>query len=326
MENPEEIEYYPVIDISDQDIDNYEQMGTKSKFWYTDSNTNEEFLFKSIRTEDKNGKKIERKGEDWAEKVACELAELLGVPHAIYDLATYNGERGIRSKKFTKQGENMFFGNQLIEHVVNTLNSTLEQGQRSQTVPRVGLVLEKIIKNPPLGWDETENIKTALDVFIGYLLLDTLISNQDRHNENWGMISLGTQFSLAPSFDHAASLGRNESEATMIERLNTKDEGRRIPTYVSKSKSHFYHGSKKLKTLDAFLLLGYNSKKATLEWFSRLRELSDHTIANIIIKIPINIMSDTEKYFCYSVIIANKARLQIYEGLFLDTDPSEVKD
>jgi hypothetical protein len=308
----EDVEYYPIIDISDQDIDNYEQMGTKSKFWYTDSKTGQDYLFKSIRTEDKYGTPIERKGEDWAEKIACEVAELLGIPHAEYDLATYHGERGIRSKKFTNDGENMSFGNELIEYVVQRSNSTLEKGQRSQTLFRVNVALIHLVDNPPRGWHETDNIKTAEDVFIGYLLFDALISNQDRHNENWGAIS----GHLAPSFDHAASLGRNESAANMLNRLKTKDKNQMIPAYVKRSKSWFYHKGKKLKTAEAFIIFGYLTNcEATIEWLERLERITKEQLFNIIQKIPNDIMEPVEKVFCISMLEANKANLLRYKGI-----------
>ncbi|OBT12018.1 hypothetical protein A9264_16100 [Vibrio sp. UCD-FRSSP16_10] len=308
--------YYPIIDISDQDIDDFEQMGTKSKFWYTDSKTKDEYLFKSTHTEDRHGAPVERKGEDWAEKIACELAETLGIPHAHYDLANYKGQRGIRSRKFTIAGDNMFFGNQLIEHVANRINVPVEAGQRSQKVDRVAAILARLIQNPPKNWKPTENIKTAFDVYIGYLLFDALISNQDRHNENWAMILNGTQSYLAPSFDHAASLGRNESVETMYERLSSKDEGRQIPNYVSRCKSYFYYGSKRLKTLEAFLMIGYFRKKATKEWLERLETLEFMTISLIVDKVPEELMGLTEKTFCKSILIANQARILQYKEMF----------
>lgn len=317
---------YPIIDISNQDIDDFEQMGTKSKFWYTDSKTGKEYLFKSIHTEDGQGKPIERRGEDWAEKVACELAEALGIPHAHYDLANYKGQRGIRSKKFTHDGDNMFFGNHLIEHVANRINVPLETGQRSQKVDRVAVILARLIGNPPKGWVPTKNIKTTFDVFIGYLLLDTFISNQDRHNENWGMITIGDQAFLAPSFDHAASLGRNESIEKMHERLTSKDEGRQVPTYVSRSKSYFYNGHDRLKTLDAFLMFGYFRKKATLEWLNRLESLDIETMFSIVDRVPEQLMGLTEKTFCKAILIANKARILAYKQLFIDEQKKEDKE
>ncbi|HCG8288425.1 TPA: HipA domain-containing protein [Vibrio parahaemolyticus] len=317
--------YYPIIDVSDQYIDDFEQMGTKSKFWYTDSRTGEEFLFKSIHTEDRQGNPIERRGEDWAEKIACELAEALGIPHAHYELANYKGQRGIRSKKFTTDGDNMFFGNQLIEHIANRINVPLEKGQRSQKVDRVAVILARLINNPPKDWVKTENITSSFDVFIGYLLLDTLISNQDRHNENWGMIINGDQSYLAPSFDHAASLGRNESVEKMHERLVSKDEGRRVPTYVSRSKSYFYNGNNRLKTLEAFLMIGYFRKRAALEWLERLESLDPHDMFAIVDRIPDQIMGRTEKTFCKSILIANQARILTYKQMFLEEQEKEDK-
>ncbi|EGR1562255.1 hypothetical protein D6L41_12110 [Vibrio alginolyticus] len=317
---------YPIIDISDQDVDNYEQMGTKSKFWYRDSETGEDYLFKSIHTEDRQGNPIERKGEDWAEKIACELAEALGIPHAHYDLANYQGQRGIRSKKFTEDGENMFFGNQLIEHVANRINVPLERGQRSQKVERVAAILARLIKHPPKGWEPTENITNTFDVFIGYLLLDTLISNQDRHNENWGMIINNNESYLAPSFDHAASLGRNESVEKMHERLTSNDEGRQVPNYVARSKSYFYNGNDRLKTLDAFVIFGFYRKKAALEWLERLESLEVDEFFSIVDRVPDKIMGLTEKTFCKAILIANKARILAYKQIFLEHAEQEEKE
>lgn len=309
-------EEYPIIDISAEILDEIEQMGSKSKFWYKDSSTNEEYLFKSIHTQDGNGKDIIRKGEDWAEKVGCELAAKLDIPHAHYELATFKNERGVISKKFTLPGDNMYFGNQLIEHIVNTLNITLERGQRSQKIERVYVALDSLVDDPPQGWEPTENIRSSYDVFIGYLMLDTLISNQDRHNENWAMIANGKNSYLAPTFDHGASLGRNESEKTMIAKLVTNDQGQQIPTYVSKSKSFFYDGNKRLKTLDAFLMAGYLSKKAMIEWFDKLDSLSIREIVSIVFRVPSTVMSDVEKEFCTSIIAANRARILLHKNLF----------
>jgi len=318
--------HYPIIDISDQDIDDFEQMGTKSKFWYTDSQTGDDYLFKSIHTEDGQGTPVERIGEDWAEKIACELAEVLGIPHAHYELANYQGQRGIRSKKFTTEGDNMFFGNQLIEHIANRINIPLEAGQRSQKVERVATILALIIRHPPKNWIATDNIKTAFDIFIGYMMLDTLISNQDRHNENWAMISNGSENSLAPSFDHAASLGRNESIENMQRRLASNDIGQQIPTYVNRSKSYFYTENKRLKTLEAFLAFASFRKSATLEWLERLETVDLDKITQIVSQIPECIMGQTEKDFCIGIIIANKSRILQYKEQFQEQKKQEDKE
>ena len=58
-----------------------EPLGSKAKFWFRVEGTPTRLgLFKYART---------GTGEPWAELIAAELAWLLGLPHANYDLATY---------------------------------------------------------------------------------------------------------------------------------------------------------------------------------------------------------------------------------------------
>src|SRR6266496_4341526 len=62
------------------------------------------------------------------------------------------------------------------------------------------------------------DIRAALDVFTGYILLDALIANQDRHHGHWGAIRLQGEktLRLAPSFDHGASLARNITDEERV--------------------------------------------------------------------------------------------------------------
>src|SRR5690606_12420709 len=94
---------YPIIQIPDDAPIMFEQLGTKKKFWMDDY----KFLFKEVR----NGT-----GEDWAEKIVCEICSLLGIPHAIYDFALWKGKRGIRSENFAlpKEGKRLILGNELL--------------------------------------------------------------------------------------------------------------------------------------------------------------------------------------------------------------------
>lgn len=305
---------YEIIDISDVDIDQHEQLGTKSKFWYEHNGNT--YLFKSTKTSDKYGNVIIRHGEDWAEKIACEIAEALKIPHVHYELALYRGDLGVISRNFiVGNGDRLSTGNELIDRV-NT--STPIESDQFQRIARVFLVMEKIIKKKPLGFDALTSIKDASDFFVGYLLLDALISNQDRHVENWGMIETfkGTTH-LAPSFDHAASLGRNESDENRQRRLVTRDRGQSVEHYVSKAKSHFYDSdNNRLKVLQAFEHSAIINPLAADSWLLILEGLGDNMIENIIEQVPSERMTDLAKEFSFKLIICNKRNLLDLLGKF----------
>src|SRR5262245_23006367 len=78
-----------------------EQMGTKEKFWFQ----NDHFLFKFNRP---------GHGEDWAERIATELASVLRIPHAEVELATFNAQPGVVSTNFVTDGGALFHGNELM--------------------------------------------------------------------------------------------------------------------------------------------------------------------------------------------------------------------
>ena len=57
-------------------------------------------------------------GEDWSEKIASELAQLLGLPHATVELATFEGERGAGLVDFTEDDRfALVHGNEILEFV-----------------------------------------------------------------------------------------------------------------------------------------------------------------------------------------------------------------
>ena len=72
-ENP-----YPIIEIQPEWVIAEEDMGSKPKFWYRASADEAEWLFKYPQRDT---------GQHWAEKIAAELANATGIPHAPVELA-----------------------------------------------------------------------------------------------------------------------------------------------------------------------------------------------------------------------------------------------
>jgi hypothetical protein len=61
------------------------------------------------------------------------------------------------------------------------------------------------------------HVQAIQNAMARYFVLDALICNTDRHHENWGFLmtyqpvdseNVNDQLKMAPSFDHASSLGR----------------------------------------------------------------------------------------------------------------------
>lgn len=317
-------ERFPIYDISGFQPEEIESLGTKSKYWFK-PNTQDEYLFKSIESTTQTGETIQRPGEDWSEKIACEISKKLKIPCAHYELA-YNSEtKGVITKNFIlDKDSNLVTGNQLILNYSSAEKEKIGQRQEKQNILEVYRVLNRFIKNKPLGFDSLPSIKTASDFFAGYLMLDALISNQDRHSENWGVISTtkGT-LHLAPTFDHAASLGRNESAQKKLLKLRSKDEGQRVPHYVKKAKSYFYLRDKRMKTIKAFEFFGILKPHAALSWLNQLEKLTSEDLQKIMNLIPSERMDDVSKEFAFEILCCNKENIIDCKRLFeKSTEPS----
>lgn len=299
----EALEDYKIYDISHVESDLLEPLGTKSKFWY--SSDGEEFLFKSV--ESSNGIRL---GEDWAEKIACELATLLGLPHVHYELAIYKGKRGVITKNFiSERGEQLMLGNELLETFISS-----EDGNNPniQYVDDVYQIMVNTVINKPIGFSSLKEIKTASEFFVGYLMFDALISNQDRHNENWGTINTVKGIKhLAPSYDHGASLARNISDEIRNIRLTTKDRGQEVSQFVLKAKSWFLNRetNSRIKLLDAFNEYALMEREAAKSWLKILRELDDDKIHLLISRVPEELMSPVAKDFTFKLIQCNQLNL-----------------
>src|SRR3989442_553990 len=99
---------FPIVVVPADAADLIEQLGTKEKFWFL-SATGVATLFKQVRQDT---------GEDWSEKVACEISSLLGLPHAHYDFGTWKDLRGVVTPSFVPERGRLVHGNELLVRLV----------------------------------------------------------------------------------------------------------------------------------------------------------------------------------------------------------------
>ncbi len=180
-------------------------------------------------------------GEAWAEKAVAEIAELIGVPHADYHLAKWGSRQAVLSPLFLDRNSEFYApGNELLSAIIKDYDSERTFGQSQHTYTSLMCVLRALSVQPP---ERARNLPDNADgvfVFCGYLVLDALVGNTDRHHENWGVVAPKDQpredmpLRVPPSYDHASSLGRelqNEKRHEKLNRLNA------VSSYVLKGEA-----------------------------------------------------------------------------------------
>jgi len=284
-----------------------ETLGSKYKFWFYDEELGR-CLYKQSRS---------NLGEDWAEKVASELCKLLGLPHAVYELAsTWEGDRGVVSPSFLPPSGTLVHGNELLSSIVPNYPAFGTYGISQHTIDIVLRVIAGESVSLPIGWTAPSGIQTAVDVFVGYLLLDAWIGNGDRHHENWGIIRMKTASTsaetehLAPTYDHASSLGRDLSDA--------QRQRRSVQAYANKCFSAFYGSvddKKPLKTFDVFSLVAHRYPEAACVWLARLESISKANGLTIFNRISRSRISADAIHFAQELLEINKHKLLTWREL-----------
>ncbi len=205
-------------EVSDWPELSVEKTGSNVSTWLEEPGHERRWLHKDT-TVPSNG--IEQ-GEDWSELVSTQVALKLGIPCAEARMCTRAGHRGSLSLDVKPPGHFLFEGTVALEsctevtdYFPHTEDSPGVDPARPD-VKRPGHSLKNIHATlrdhvAPPGFAGPSGLD-AYDVFAGYLLLDALIANRDRHEQNWATLvpSLtNAAAALAPTYDHASSLGYN---------------------------------------------------------------------------------------------------------------------
>lgn len=172
----------------------------------------------------------------------------------------------------------------------------------------------------PIDSTPPADVKTGSDMFVGYLLLDALVGNTDRHHQNWGMVAYcqagsppeSYSFHIAPTFDHASSLGRELTDAERSERLGTRDRNRTVPAYVDKARSALYNATsdaKPMTTLEAFRAVASRHPAAARAWLRELEHVTVDDFGSILGLVPIELLTAPAKGFALAVLTRNRQRL-----------------
>ncbi|MBL0126834.1 MAG: HipA domain-containing protein [Flavobacteriales bacterium] len=299
------LEFYPVIELKPEWVRAEEQMGSKKKYW-VDAGAETQWLFKFARVNNSMPT-----GEHWAEKIAAEVAELMDLPHARVELATLQGRNGSLSLRFNElsnPGTALVHGNVLLPGQVLGYDPLKKQRQSDHTLGNILRVVDHVFA-------EREDRNKALDTFMGYLVLDALVMNTDRHHENWALVrytsSAGTEeHGLAPTFDHASSLGRELTEEKI---QSWAHDAEAVARYVSKARGAIYRLNTDERGLSPMELVSLALRvkgEHVRPWLERLHTLDPQSLVDIVVRVPPSVMSERHRSFASELLRYTLNRLQ----------------
>ncbi|WP_419921647.1 hypothetical protein [Candidatus Poriferisodalis sp.] len=298
-------DHYSEIDVSDWPNAGDETLGTKPKKWLRDPESGERWLMKYV-TNNRNAAGTEYpKGDDWSERVANGVALRLGIPAAHTQLAVQRdgGSKyfGIISREVLaphdsrgRKREELIAGNELLPHPLTGRSRT------GYTLAAVKVALVGV--DPAIAAPEG---LTAWDVFAGYLVLDALVGNTDRHQENWAVIAGTDSLRLAPTFDHASSLGFLLSDDARFQRLKTSDSGFTPEAYADRATSPFESRPHPIALASEALRMCESHVRDT--WMSGCED-ADYLVEPVSL-VPADRMSEPARQFAERVMRRNCDRL-----------------
>lgn len=254
-------------------------------------------------------------GENWSERAACEVAKLLDLPSAAYELAVRGNTSGVLSEQVMPNGGSLAPGSAFLAVFEDDYDLT-KRFKHSQykltTVANMLASVEEIVAPNGAVWP----LETPLTYFIGYLLFDVLIGNTDRHHDNWGVVVERTagglssfRSSLAATFDHASSLGRILTDEKRRIRLSGRDARATIATYCARAQTAFYNDDNVPRLMSSYEVLSWTAQhhpEALRLWGARICDISRNQFMGIFSRFPPGWISDTAAEFAVELLCCNQ--------------------
>lgn len=216
-----------------------------------------------------------------SEKICYEIARTLNFNCAKIDLAIdKNGNLGIL---------NYIFVDSNTSHTDASLylrNTNFER-KEFYTLENIKMFLNSL--NPNL-----------FSQFIEIMVFDALVGEQDRHEENWGIMKKEKElpsYYLSPLYDNSCNLLRDQTN-----KLDKFADEVYFNNYINKSKTAIYKNVKKIKHFDLIKELLETNNEATINAIKRLNILTDNKISNIVNNIPNRFLGKKHKEYIIKYI------------------------
>lgn len=292
-----------IVDVSTWPIGGPEHLGSSEKLWLVDEHE-VRWLWKAASFNHDHKVGTFRKGDDWAEWLGTQIAVSLGLPAAPVQLAQRDGQCGTIGRSFLERDQQLVLGNVLLSEI----DAGYPREERGSLTEYTAQAVMNVLgpAGPPVELDGGE--WTAPQVMTGYLMLDALIANRDRHHENWGVVidsdPSGSR-RLAPTFDHGSSLGFLLSDEDRQSRLVSPDKNRTPEKWAQRARSPF----DRQRPAAVFFSAAGLEQQAANEWLARLEAISIDDLRVILDAVPTDRMSSPSREFAIRVLEENRKEL-----------------
>lgn len=288
------------VDVTSWQLLEVEKKGQDERRWVRDPITDQAWLFKPVVIHDGH-----RQGEDWAEVLASHIGQRLGVPCAEVRLATSRGIEGCVSKDHKpREGWQIQPGSVLLTDVEPAYQSRVK-GRPGHSLENIQLLLSGLAA--PLGFEPVEF--TAFDVFVGYLVMDAVIANRDRHDDNWSVLRPPDHGPdrLCGAYDQAGALGFNLTDDYRLQCIQSGH----VQNWARKGTAHrFEHPPEEAPpTLIAFAhrALAMVETSVASRWLSAVDDLD---VDEVEVQARLSpVMSEPAVTFAMSVLRINRERM-----------------
>ena len=279
-----------------------EDMGSKPKFWFRYQD--EMWLYKQAR---------KNTGEHWAEKVASEIAELIGLPTHEVKIARYEGRIGCAVKSFLKKDEILVHGNELLAGAIKGYDKEKQRGQADHHFSNIVDTIEK--------WFTGKFRQSVSLNLVGYFVFDALVGNTDRHHENWGTLlkpvrvkknddregeQMRFRVDLAPTFDHGSSLGRELLDDCVRLILNDPNG---VHRYIRKATGGIFedvNSRKGLSPMALVELIAATYPDLVMPWRNRIAALPEDFALPLLADVPESCMTQAQREFVLAFLAESR--------------------
>lgn len=187
-----------------------------------------------------------------SEYIGSNIYEQIGIPVHKTLLGKKDDKIVVACKNFKKPGDELIefikLKNQYFPEIAEVINSD-SSGNGTDFIT----VCSIVARNPFL-----QSIDGLHDRFWDMFVVDEFINNNDRNNENWGILQNGDKFSLAPVYDNGNSFNNKSKDETYLKFLSNESDFRK--RVVNDARSIYLSGDKKNINPAQYILQGSNPK------------------------------------------------------------------